>query len=427
MKISIVDAICGKGKTTWALQNIAREYNKNTNYKFVYITPYLDEVKRIVKTCEENGVEVCTPDSMTNTTKSQDFVDLIKQGKNIIITHALFDRITNELLNIMEKFDYVLYLDEVHEVIQKLNISENDRDILISTESIKIEQNGLVTWVGDDYYTGRFLEIKNLCELGSVYTYGKDLYFYCFPIKIFEKAKETYILTYLFEGQVQCAYYRMYNVEFEYKDIYNHNGEYYLKGVNLQTRINEALNMMNKIHLCENVKLNFNANEYSLTSKWFKDNTNTSNFEIIKYALINYYNNIVKGNTKENMWTTLKDYKHLIKGKGYSKSFVPLTSRATNAYIEKQYLAYVYNRHMNPLDKSFLKTKGGILNEEIYSLSELLQWIFRSRIRKGLDIELYLPSHRMRTIYNRWIELVNLNMKDTDEINLILKQVKEKQ
>ena len=47
--ITIVDSICGSGKTSWAIQ----EMNKNLNQKYVYITPYLDEVDRVVKECDD--------------------------------------------------------------------------------------------------------------------------------------------------------------------------------------------------------------------------------------------------------------------------------------------------------------------------------------------------------------------------------------
>ena len=51
----------------------------------------------------------------------------------------------------------------------------------------------------------------------------------------------------------------------------------------------------------------------------------------------------------------------------------------TNEYIEKQSLAYLLNRYLNPLDKGFFEDKQIKINEDIWALSELLQWIWRSQ------------------------------------------------
>ena len=48
-KVKIIDAICGKGKTSWAIQYM----NENVEKKFIYITPYIDEVERVVENCSD--------------------------------------------------------------------------------------------------------------------------------------------------------------------------------------------------------------------------------------------------------------------------------------------------------------------------------------------------------------------------------------
>ena len=40
-KVTVVDSICGSGKTSWAINYM----NDNTDKKFIYITPYLDEIQ----------------------------------------------------------------------------------------------------------------------------------------------------------------------------------------------------------------------------------------------------------------------------------------------------------------------------------------------------------------------------------------------
>jgi hypothetical protein len=41
--------------------------------------------------------------------------------------------------------------------------------------------------------------------------------------------------------------------------------------------------------------------------------------------------------------------------------------------------------------------------KDAYALTELIQWVWRSRIRKGEPITLYLPSPRMRRLFEEWL------------------------
>ncbi|MFF5400921.1 hypothetical protein ACFY5J_26965 [Peribacillus butanolivorans] len=56
MTIKVIDAICGAGKTSYAIQMINERANKvgfgddepySSDKKFIYVTPFLSEVKRI--------------------------------------------------------------------------------------------------------------------------------------------------------------------------------------------------------------------------------------------------------------------------------------------------------------------------------------------------------------------------------------------
>ena len=44
------------------------------------------------------------------------------------------------------------------------------------------------------------------------------------------------------------------------------------------------------------------------------------------------------------------------------------------------------------------------MDQDGYALSEMLQWIWRSAIRDGKEINLYIPSKRMRTLLTDWID-----------------------
>jgi len=58
---------------------------------------------------------------------------------------------------------------------------------------------------------------------------------------------------------------------------------------------------------------------------------------------------------------------------------------------------------LNPVIKDYFYSHNVKVNEDLYALSELLQWIWRSDIRNGNKINIYIPSKRMRSIFIEWL------------------------
>jgi hypothetical protein len=59
---------------------------------------------------------------------------------------------------------------------------------------------------------------------------------------------------------------------------------------------------------------------------------------------------------------------------------------------------------MNPMEERFFSQRDIHVDQDLLALSDLLQWIFRSRIREGQPIEIYIPSKRMRTLLYKWLD-----------------------
>lgn len=124
----------------------------------------------------------------------------------------------------------------------------------------------------------------------------------------------------------------------------------------------------------------------------------------MKKNLYNFFARIRKAKSNDIIWTTFKDYKNILTGKGYSKGFLPLNIRASNEYRTRTSIAYPVNRYFNTLVKNFFICNGIDVKEEDYALSEMLQFIWRSAIRDDKEIYLYVPSIRMRRKLTEWIE-----------------------
>lgn len=374
--------------------------------KFIYITPYLDEVARVSGACKRACIPVYEPQVWRGEgRKTDDFKKLLVEGKNIVTTHAMFDRIDETMIDIIRSHNYTLYLDEVHEVIREHYLDEQDLKLLFETKCIEVVDGDLVKWVRDDYTTidGKFTEFKNLCDLGAMYYYSGKLFLWCFPIRVFQAMRKTYILTYLFEGQLQSAYYKLHNVEYYKKWVVKTESGRFYKLIDYNETYNNKYieSIRDKINIYEG-HLNFEKG-ITLTTTWYDEKSDKDTLKIIKNNTYNYFRNVVKGKSEENMWTTLKDYKNKLKGKGYTNGFVELNARATNKYKHKKNLAYLYNRYIKPPINNFLVKHNIIFDNRMYAIGDLIQWIFRSAIRDGEQINIYLPSERMRNLLKEYL------------------------
>ena len=155
-KITVIDSIMGSGKTSWAIQ-----YMKNAPayQKFLYITPFRDEVERVITSVGRDFKQPLTDDK--NDTKLEDIKRLISDGENIVSTHSLFRSIDNEVSDLLDMENYTLILDEVMDVIEQVEISKDDLKMLSDNGVIEVDSRGLVHWKQSDYQKGYFEKLRN--------------------------------------------------------------------------------------------------------------------------------------------------------------------------------------------------------------------------------------------------------------------------
>ena len=111
------------------------------------------------------------------------------------------------------------------------------------------------------------------------------------------------------------------------------------------------------------------------------------------------------------LWTTFKEYKKYVKRKGFVSGFAPINSRATNEYSNKTAIAYIGNRYFKPTVKNFFTFNRIPVNQDFenkFALSELVQFVYRSAIRNGKPIDVYIPSKRMRDLFVEWLKKPNV-------------------
>lgn len=400
MSTYIVDQIMGSGKSSAAINFIN---SSPKDKKFLVITPYLDEIKRYKQMC--NGKHFKEP-IYNNGTKLDNIRELLKQGENVVSTHALFHRFDKDLISACETLGYTLIMDEVTEVVEEYQITNDDIENLLNNYCYIDETTGKMIWKEEEQdYEGKFSEIKDMCNTGSVVLARNHMLLWLFPVEVFNAFEDVYVLTYMFDAQVQCYYYDYCNVPYQYLYVTGDDpGNYYFS----ETSNNVNYDFSKLINIIELPKLNIIGKEqHSLSKSWYINNSKTAMMKQLKNNVTNFFRNIIPSTSSDVLWTSFKDYKSQISGKGYTKGFLPINARATNLYRERNHLAYLVNIYFNPMVKGFFMDHGVSVDEDGYALSEMLQWIWRSSIRDGKEIWVYIPSSRMRNLLKEWVENVS--------------------
>lgn len=401
MKINVVDAGCGVGKTT-ALINLIN--NDTSNQKYIFITPFLSEVERIKKSCPDKNF--VSPDE-NNKTKLEHFSKLINEGRNIVTTHALFKKIDSDRVSIEALQNYVLIMDEVADMVEELPVSKSDLKLLSNKVTIH-PRTHMVEW-NDNDYQGKFDEYKRMIKLNNIFAYVDQnnnivSMMWLFPYRVFQAFQQIYILTYMFDGQIQKKYFDYFGASY---------ANWYVKDFNLTPtpQIYDYRHTKSLINVCQDQKLNeVGDNRTALSISWFNRNRRTQEMITLQNNIRSFFRSHAKVSGNKMLWTTFKEYKYNVKRNGFAKGFAPINCRATNEYSNKTAIAYIGNRFFKPTIKNFF-TFNNIPTEkqfeDKFALSELVQFVFRSAIRNDKPINVYIPSKRMRDLFEEWLKKPN--------------------
>ena len=312
----------------------------------------------------------------------------------------------SEALELIRSGDYTLIMDEVACVISRLYISDYDSDTILNNY-VATEESGALIWE-EDQYDGQFGLYKDLVNCSEVFTYNDNVWISLVTPELFTTFKDVYIMTYMFKHQLQRCYFDMHGIAYEYRYINGNSPETYVLSTEPEP-IPMAYDKL--IHIEQNRKLNMIGNERTALSKaWFTRNYSTEKMQALKNNTYNFFRNYAKTPSCKNLWTvfckdprTGMDWKQKLSGKGYAKGFLPCNARGTNLYRGRTTAAYLINRFPDTSIKNFLSKQGIHLDSNFFALSEMLQWIWRTAIRDGKEIYLYIPSKRMRNLLEKWI------------------------
>ena len=406
MQIKVCDALCGSGKTSACI----RMMNEDTDNHFIFVTQFLSEVDRIVNNCPERHFVAPDGGLGTGKTKLNDLRGLIDSGQNIATTHALFVCCTDEIKRLITERRYVLVLDETVDIMKMSNLKSCDVNMLSRANIVK-NDDGVVRWVDDAYELenkngdGMFSEEVRLSKSKNLLSHDDVMYYWSLPPELFGCFESVYILTYLFRAQLLRCFLEMYQLPYEYIGVKKENGRYTFCKCG---EMNRAIDLRDKIHILDHQKLNaIGAGRNSLSYSSYCLQSADKRFGLtdrMRKNLVNLFRNVFHAQSEQIMWTAFKDNRSEIEAKGFAGGFVPYNKRASNEYSGRHYLAYCINNFLRPWEANYYIEHGVEMDNDAYALSFLIQWIFRSAIRNGEEIWVYIPSVRMRTLLRMWLD-----------------------
>lgn len=393
-KVLVVDQIMGSGKTHTAIQKM-----KKCKNNFIYVTPFLDEVKRVLDNVPNayepkisNEYDYLKGGFKTRY-KRDNLLKMANNNCNLVTTHSLFKKLHRNDYDYFKNYD--LILDEVIDPIKVIDMKLDDIQIAFNEGLLTLnDSTNKVSFTGDTYQGRFYSDLKSYCNTANVTFVNDRLLVWAFPPEIFKSFRSVTVLTYLFKGSLLSSYFKYYDIPFKIKGISETNE------AEIKIRIKKLLNVYEgSCNQMGEMSTAFSVN-------WTK-NRNPAQLKKIKSVVANLVERNFKTNSKNTAFTTFKQFEGKLKGKGYSKGFIAVNERATNKYSHKESMIYLANRYLNPNQIDFFRSRNVYVDEEMYALAELLQWIWRGSIRVNKSMNLFIPSKRMRNLLYDWLDDYN--------------------
>lgn len=411
-KINVIDSIMGSGKTQWAIQ---RMNEASEDEKFIYITPFIKEVERIRENVKNrNFIE---PNNQNDEgRKLRSIKELIVQGEDIASTHALFKTADDELIELLDGAGYTLILDEVMDCVIPLAIKKGDVTRMRRANDIEIDSDtNQVHWIGDPNDDSKYTEVRLLAQAGNLFYHRGEFMVWSFPPRIFNTFEKVFVMTYLFHGQAQRYYFDMFGFDYEYRSVKRNDNRFELAEYDIKSESREDLYRLINVYDGKMNDIGNRKNALSVTYLKRKSKQGDQKFfKSVENNLFNFFKNIAKAKRENVYYSTLKEVEGKIQPRGYKEpkkrpkkdnapeAVIPHNARATNEYADRRAIAYVFNRYMQQDVKVFFQSNEVTVEDDLLAVSDLLQWIYRSRVRNGEAIDLYLPSRRMRQLLEAW-------------------------
>lgn len=399
MDIRFKDKPCGLGKTTEAINSLSHRE------RYLIVAPFLSEVERWK--AEASVPLAVAPE---NVNKSDWLRDNILEGNSCVVTHTLFDLVDLSRTDLSE---YHVIIDEVFDTVQAIaGVKEEVWEAVYLGEAYATVDPATGRVDPTDKWDRLSEEVEKLASVrtdlyakakaGTLYKANKGFFVSLVPSELFCSPRSCTVLTYLAESSEMVGYLRRLGIPFR---IDRTDDTAFRAGFKQRLSIKDipALRDVSMTHTQQ-------------------DQMKATGAKKVANALMNLRGRELVGVPQEKIMLSCN------KGKWHDKfdkpqgpfakgsklslaNFLPKTTRGTNKYRHCSHAVYMNDLRLNPAEKEWLCWSKE--DEEAWAISELIQWVMRSRLRDGEDVSLYLASGRMKALLEDY-----LNNKKEDELQL---------
>ena len=271
---------------------------------------------------------------------------------------------------------------------------------ILYTDLIEIDAaTSKVNWIAENC-PQRYRDIEKLAKAGRLHISRNSQLLDIMPADIFKAMPNLIIMTFLFEASHLCSYMRMHGMLWQ--KAYICDERLCLGEADLSEKKRELKTLLSLY----DGKYNQCGEERRALSATFWDSSQNvaQKYQVVK-NIRSFFLTFCHASVTQCMWAVFKERSksnsHMVKG--FKKAFVPFNAKATNEYGDRTYLAYAVNVYDNPMILAWFHDHGQSPDGKLFALFAMIQWIWRSAVRNGLEIRLYLPSKRMRKILLAWL------------------------
>jgi hypothetical protein len=407
--LTIVDYPCGLGKTN-ALLSILEA---RPDLLVLVVVQTLSEVDRIISSVPKGRIYAPEGPGSLHRTKGEQLEPLVHAGRSIVITHNLYER-AGILANQGAFSSYQVIIDEVPNAVSVSDLVLDPvsfKEFYIDPGYFSLREGGLVvmTYKGDDEEARlkQALDERLISNIrsGRLYYDGKKHFIQTIPTSLFTHADSVTVLTFLSEGSLFLKFLEKHQIDYRVLRSSKCNQEF-------QQRARENL----KIHRMPSLdKMSFGY------SKQTSYKAKSKEVRSIRNALKNLKQRDLAGVDLKNLIITCAKQNWFHRsGSSYNEAkpslfsidsrmfkganWLPNTTRGTNDYLHCTHAIYLYEQNANPILLNWLNANDAQFKSD-YSLTEMVQWIWRTRVRRGEPVHVYMPSKRMRGLLQAWLTL----------------------
>jgi hypothetical protein len=269
----------------------------------------------------------------------------------------------------------------------------------------------LVTWdyeeSGYDYDGEKEHQtVINKAKSGSLYCFDDQFFVYELPHSLFKIGKKYTIMTYLFQGNFMEAYFNSHGIKYRIKPI-DPERAMLLKA--------QALELITFLPITKTMKgiLDKFPKSKPLSRRFITDRMTSNDRKSFRTGIRNIIYRREKHNPEKVMITSFKDFmdkecrkksKINLMPRSMDACLVPMNARGSNQWCKRDFVIHMADIYPEPaLNKYLKKRSNGSFDPDIYALSMLIQYVYRSAIRNSEPIKLMICSERMERLFREWL------------------------